>query len=312
MSGETDGEGDPVLDRLIHRWMRHLRVERSLSRNTLDNYARDLGRYREWLRAQDLSVTAVGTGDLERFVVDLRTGQGLAQRSAARIITTVRGVHRFGAAEGILDGDVAADVPVPRQPASLPKALSVDDVTALIEACPAGPAAGPLELRDRALVEMLYSTGARVSEVLGLDIDDIDRDERDGGAMVIVRGKGGRERVVPVGRPALEALDAYVHRGREALNTAGSPALFLNRRGRRMGRQSGFKVVADAAGRAGLEGVSPHSLRHSFATHLLHGGADVRVVQELLGHASVSTTQIYTRVTADHLREVWAQAHPRQ
>ena len=154
---------------------------------------------------------------------------------------------------------------------------------------------------------MLYSTGARITELLDLDVDDLDREQR----VLLVRGKGGKERIVPLGRPALQAVERYLVRARPSLNKKGSPALFLNNRGARLGRQSGFKIVSQAAEAAGLEHVSPHSLRHSFATHLLEGGADIRVVQELLGHASVATTQIYTKVSPEHLREIWASSHPR-
>jgi integrase/recombinase XerD len=202
--------------------------------------------------------------------------------------------------------DVAAAVHPPSPPRRLPKALAVHDVLRLLET----PGDAPRGLRDRALLELLYSTGARISEGVGLDIDDIDAPAR----MVLLRGKGGKQRLVPVGRPALAALDAYLVRARPALATFGraTPAVFLNTRGARLSRQSAWAVLREAATRAGIPTtVSPHTLRHSFATHLLEGGADVRVVQELLGHASVTTTQVYTLVTVDTLREVYATAHPR-
>ena len=189
----------------------------------------------------------------------------------------------------------------------MPKALTVEQVIALIEAIPDGDSASCLDLRNRALVELLYSTGARITELMDLDVDDVDRDNR----IIVVRGKGGKDRIVPLGAPALAAMDAYLSRARPTLNKKGSPALFVNNRGNRMGRQSGFKVVHEAAEAAEIGDVSPHALRHSFATHLLEGGADVRVVQELLGHSSVVTTQIYTKVTPEHLRQVWAESHPR-
>ena len=193
----------------------------------------------------------------------------------------------------------------------LPKSLTIDEVLALLEGAGGdSPADGPLTLRNRALLELLYSTGARISEAVGLDIDDIDTHARS----VLLRGKGGKQRLVPIGRPAVQALDAYKVRGRSELarRGRGTPAIFLNARGGRLSRQSAWQVLQDAAERAGItSGVSPHMLRHSFATHLLEGGADVRVVQELLGHASVTTTQIYTLVTVHALREVWAGAHPR-
>ncbi|WP_312097489.1 site-specific tyrosine recombinase XerD [Corynebacterium dentalis] len=298
----TDNEQN---QKLVQRWIRHLRTERDLSPHTLSNYKRDVGKYVTWLGEKDLGdVTAT---DIENYLVYVRGELGLAASSTARMLASVRGLHSFGFQERALPIDVAASVPVPARGASIPKAMSVDDVVRLIDACPNGDGAGPLQLRDRALVEMLYSTGARITELLDLDVDDWDAENQ----WVLVRGKGGKERIVPLGTPALRALEQYQVRGREALNKKGSPALFLNRSGARMGRQSGFKVVSEAAERAGVGPVSPHTLRHSFATHLLEGGADVRVVQELLGHASVATTQIYTKVSPQHLREIWATSHPR-
>lgn len=300
-------------------WIRHLRTERGLSANTLESYGRDADRYFAWLSSRGLRVSDVSVSDIECFVADLRRGHDvtggrpLAQSSAARALSTVRNLHAFAARERGIP-DVADAVPVAQQRADLPKALTVDQVTALIEAVPAGEDAGPLDLRDRALVEFLYSTGARISEVLALDVDDLDREQ----TVVRLTGKGDRQRIVPVGTPALDALDAYLVRGRPllALRSGGKAAgdgaaVFLTASGRRMRRQSGFNVVSAAGERAGLGKVSPHALRHSFATHLLAGGADVRVVQELLGHSQVATTQIYTKVTPDLLRESWSLSHPR-
>jgi integrase/recombinase XerD len=223
----------------------------------------------------------------------------------------VRGLHRFAAAEGLAALDVAHAVKPPTPGRRLPKSLTVDEVLALLAGAGGDSASdGPLALRNRALLELLYSTGSRISEAVGLDIDDVDARDRS----VLLRGKGGKQRLVPVGRPAVAALDAYLVRGRPDLARRGRgiPAVFLNARGGRLSRQSAWQVLRDAAERAGITAqVSPHTLRHSFATHLLEGGADVRVVQELLGHASVTTTQIYTLVTVHALREVWAGAHPR-
>jgi len=301
----AESTGNEQNQKLVQRWIRHLRTERDLSPHTLSNYKRDVGKYVTWLGDKDLGdVTAT---DIENYLVYVRGELGLAASSTARMLASVRGLHSFGFQERALPIDVAASVPAPARGASIPKAMSVDDVVSLIDACPNGDGAGPLQLRDRALVEMLYSTGARITELLDLDVDDWDAENQ----WVLVRGKGGKERIVPLGTPALRALEQYQVRGREALNKKGSPALFLNRSGARMGRQSGFKVVSEAAERAGVGPVSPHTLRHSFATHLLEGGADVRVVQELLGHASVATTQIYTKVSPQHLREIWATSHPR-
>ena len=301
----AESTGNEQNQKLVQRWIRHLRTERDLSPHTLSNYKRDVGKYVTWLGDKDLGdVTAT---DIENYLVYVRGELGLAARSTARMLASVRGLHSFGFQERARPIDVAASVPAPARGASIPKAMSVDDVVRLIDACPNGDGAGPLQLRDRALVEMLYSTGARITELLDLDVDDWDAENQ----WVLVRGKGSKERIVPLGTPALRALEQYQVRGREALNKKGSPALFLNRSGARMGRQSGFKVVSEAAERAGVGPVSPHTLRHSFATHLLEGGADVRVVQELLGHASVATTQIYTKVSPQHLREIWATSHPR-
>ena len=217
----------------------------------------------------------------------------------------------LAAAEGLTDLDVARAVKPPTPSRRLPKSLSIDEVLALLDGAGGDTESdGPLTLRNRAMLEVLYSTGARISEAVGLDIDDVDTHARS----VLLRGKGGKQRLVPIGRPAVSALDAYLVRGRPDLarRGRGTPAIFLNARGGRLSRQSAWQVLQDAAERAGISSaVSPHTLRHSFATHLLDGGADVRVVQELLGHASVTTTQIYTMVTVHALREVWAGAHPR-
>lgn len=247
--------------------------------------------------------------DLADFTVDLARGGGgrspLAASSVARTVIAVRGFHRFCVVEGITSVDPTRSWKPPTTPRRLPKAIPYDRVVALIEA--AGMAEPPVGLRDTALLEVLYGVGARISEACGLDVDDVDLDER----VVLLRGKGSRERRLPLGAHAADAVSAYLVRGRPALMTRSTPALFINARGGRLSRQSAWEVIAKAADRAGCAGVSPHTLRHSFATHLLEGGADVRVVQELLGHASVTTTQIYTRVTVDTLREVYATSHPR-
>jgi integrase/recombinase XerD len=226
-------------------------------------------------------------------------------------VVAVRGLHRFSHREGITPVDPAREVKPPAPARRLPKAISIDEVERLLEA--ASSRAGgqsALALRDRALLEVLYGTGARISEAVGLAVDDLDR----GSGLVRLDGKGGKQRMVPVGSFAARAVEAYLVRGRPVLSARGRgvPALFLNARGGRLSRQSAWTVLRAAAERAGLTtSVSPHTLRHSFATHLLDGGADVRVVQELLGHASVTTTQVYTLVTVDRLREVYAAAHPR-
>lgn len=252
------------------------------------------------------------------FLVRLREGdadhQALSATSAARTVVAVRGFHRFAVADGLAQVDPASGVKPPTPAKRLPKALPLSDVEAILES--AGAPGTTLALRDRALLEVLYGTGARISEAVGLDVDDIDWSQRGVDGTVLLRGKGGKERLVPLGSFAREALDDYLVRARTELVQAGSRAvggaLFLNARGGRLSRQSAWSVLVKAADRAGVErDVSPHTLRHSFATHLLDGGADVRVVQELLGHASVTTTQVYTLVTVDNLREVFATSHPR-
>ncbi|MGH3824746.1 MAG: site-specific tyrosine recombinase XerD [Pseudonocardiaceae bacterium] len=298
---------------MISQYLDHLAVERGTSANTLDSYTRDLSRYTAYLASAGVTGLAeVREEQVTGFLAALRDGDGahrpLAPSSAARALVAARGLHRFAFREGLVPADVAAEVHPPSPPKRLPKALGVDEVLRLLEVFPAD--GGPRCLRDRALLELLYSTGARISEAVGLDRDDVDAPAR----TALLRGKGGKQRLVPVGRPALAALDAYLVRGRPAFAARGRgvPAVFLNARGARLSRQSAWAVLQEAAARSKITtAVSPHTLRHSFATHLLEGGADVRVVQELLGHASVTTTQVYTLVTVDNLREVYATAHPR-
>jgi integrase/recombinase XerD len=303
----------PALAAVITEYLDHLAVERGTSVNTLDSYARDLRRYGAYLASRQIHrLSTVREEQVTGFLAALRDGDAqhrpLAPSSAARALVVARGLHRFAFREGLVPADVAAEVYPPSPPKRLPKALGVDEVLRLLEVFPAE--GGPRCLRDRALLELLYSTGARISEAVGLDRDDVDAPAR----TVLLRGKGGKQRLVPVGRPALAALDAYLVRGRPifAARGRGIPAVFLNARGGRLSRQSAWAVLQEAAVRSEIAAaVSPHTLRHSFATHLLEGGADVRVVQELLGHASVTTTQVYTLVTVDNLREIYATAHPR-
>ncbi len=301
------------LQRAVRTYLDHLVVERGLADNTLLSYRRDLRRYLGYLAGHGVAdLTGVREETITGFLMSLREGDAdhppLSAGSAARAVVAVRGFHKFAVREGLVDQDPSATVRPPAPAKRLPKALPVADVEKILEA--AGAPGTTLALRDRALLELLYGTGARISEAVGLDLDDLDLDE----GTVLLRGKGSKERLVPVGTFALEAVDAYLVRGRPELVAAGRglPALFLNARGGRLSRQSAWTVLARAADRAGVHAeVSPHTLRHSFATHLLDGGADVRVVQELLGHASVTTTQVYTLVTVDSLREVYATAHPR-
>ncbi len=302
-----------MIVRAIRTYLDHLSVERGLAANTLTSYRRDLRRYQAYLDELGIeSLDAVTEATVTSFLVRLREGDAdhpaLSSTSAARTLVAVRGFHKFAVSDGLATSDPAASVKPPSPAKRLPKALPLADVEAILEA--AGAAGTTLALRDRALLEVLYGTGARISEAVGLDVDDLDTVD----GTVLLRGKGSKERLVPVGSYALEAVDAYLVRGRPELVAVGSgtAALFLNARGGRLSRQSAWAVLVRAAERAGVtRDVSPHTLRHSFATHLLDGGADVRVVQELLGHASVTTTQVYTLVTVDNLREVFATAHPR-
>lgn len=321
MAGSTTSAPAGVQSRLekqVQGYLNHLSIERGVAANTLSSYRRDLKRYTAHLAGRGIDdLGAVTETDVSEFLVALRQGDpengvvALSSVSAARAVIAVRGLHKFAAAEGLTDTDVARSVKPPTPGRRLPKSLSYDDVLALLDGAGGdSDADNPLTLRNRALLELLYSTGARISEAVGLDRDDVDTESRS----VMLHGKGGKQRLVPIGRPAVAALDAYLVRGRPDLarRGKGTPAIFLNARGGRLSRQSAWQVLQDSAERAGITAaVSPHTLRHSFATHLLEGGADVRVVQELLGHASVTTTQIYTLVTVSALREVWAGAHPR-
>ncbi len=290
----------------LREYINHLIVERGLSKNTISAYKRDVQRFVDEGAIDDLSL--VTPQDLERFISAARS-RGLAESSIARSVVAVRSVVEFTCKEqGALNQ--VKDVKPPKTKLRLPKALTIAEVSDLIAA--AKSPGNPQALRESAILELLYGTGARISEIVALNINDVVK--FDGGEVSSLRlsGKGGKVRVVPVGRYAREALDQYLVRVRPTLVAADREALFLNDRGGRLSRQSMWKMVAEAAKRANISvDVSPHSLRHSYATHLLDGGADVRVVQELLGHSSVTTTQIYTLVTIDKLRENYANAHPR-
>ena len=334
---------------LVDEYLRHLAIERGVADNTLAAYKRDLSGYLQFLErelgapaTQDagFDCNAITEQTVREFAKDLAarqvtskdgsTTKPIAATSVARMLAAVRGLHNFWLVEGLAENDVAHAVKPPKTPRRLPKALSLSQVEALLAAAGPEPGAGLggadagqesanvatdlMRLRDRALVELLYATGGRVSEITALDLDDLVEP-----GLLRLFGKGSKERIVFVGSFAQRALEAYLTRTRPVLVAAAAksthqsstPALFLNHRGARLSRQSAWQIVSDSAGRAGIRDISPHSLRHSFATHLLEGGADVRVVQELLGHASVATTQIYTLVTIDRLREVYALSHPR-
>jgi integrase/recombinase XerD len=302
----------PAAGGAVRRYLDYLAVERGLAANTLSAYRHDLHRYTGWLSQRGIDdPAAADEADLVAYVGALRAGgtpAGTPYRasSVARGLAAVRGFHRFLVRERLAGTDPSRDLDTPKVPSTLPKALSVEQVEALL-----GAVAGhdKLALRDRALLETLYAAGLRVSEATGLDVDDLDLED----GAVRAFGKGAKERLVPIGRSARRALEAYLVRARPLLaGPRAGPALFLNAQGSRLTRQGCWKILRRHARHAGLEEhVSPHVLRHSFATHLLAGGADVRSVQELLGHASLATTQVYTRVTPDRLREVYLRAHPR-
>ena len=299
----------------IDAYLRHLAIERGAAKNTQLAYKRDLARYADYLDEHALTrPEEITENDIAKFAEQLTSRFGLVASSSARVLAAVRGLHRFWLLEGVNQIDASARVKPPKTPKRLPKAISIDQIEQLLDASgpspdSAGDVADLIRVRDRALLEVLYATGARISEVVNLDLDDLVDP-----TMVRLFGKGSKERIVPVGSFAQRALAAYLTRCRPmlAVKGKGTPALFLNQRGGRLTRQSAWSIIAVAAQLCGLtESVSPHTFRHSFATHLLEGGADVRVVQELLGHSSVATTQIYTLVTVDALREMYATAHPR-
>lgn len=294
-------------------WLTHLAVERGLSQNTLSSYRRDVERYCQWLEAAGIEdIATVNTAHVESYVMDLRRGvegrTALSASSAGRALIVARGLHKFALAEGHVGVDVAAEVSPPSTGRHLPDILDIAEVIRLIDATPTSDIATPVDIRDRALLEVLYGTGARISEAVGLLVDDVTHAPE----VLRITGKGSKTRLVPYGSMARAAVEDYLVRARPALSRGKTHALFLNQRGGPLSRQSAWVVLKRAADRAGLKkDISPHTLRHSFATHLLEGGADVRVVQELLGHSSVTTTQIYTHITAENLRQAWRAAHPR-
>lgn len=321
------------LDRAAETYLRHVAIERGLSQHTLSAYRRDLAVFTSWLAAAPVvesdgaeraggssalqDVARLARADVSGFVEHLATRPSgpLAPRSIARMLSSVRSFTAFAAGEGWLPLDPGTAVRPPKAPMRLPKAIPVEDMERLLGAVSVD-ADDPVQLRDKALLELLYATGARISEAVGLSVDDVTTlSDADGELSVVkVTGKGNKQRIVPLGSFARAAIDAYLVRARPVFAARGpsTPALFLGARGSRLSRQSAWLVIQAAAAAADLEAhMSPHTFRHSFATHLLEGGADVRVVQELLGHASVATTQIYTMVTADMLRDVYQTAHPR-
>ena len=306
--------------RLLEQFLTHIGVERGLAQSTVDAYASDLRRYLDWLEARGVhGPAAVTRQDVEDYVADL-DGAGESGRSKARRLASIHAFHRFALAQQAVASDVAATVKAPKGAGTLPDVLTVDEVARLLEAVPqpGGTGVAGVEdavlVRDRALLELMYATGARVSEIVGADIDDMDFDEH----VIRVTGKGSKQRLVPVGGYACQALRRYLDEARPVLErrkrsgSAERRALFLNKRGCRLSRQSVWEVVKAAGERTHIaKPLHPHTLRHSFATHLIQGGADVRTVQELLGHASVTTTQIYTHVSPESLIEAYLTAHPR-
>ncbi len=295
------------MEQLAEKYLRQLAIERGLSSNTLSAYRRDLSNYLDYLKkVSNNDPKAISSGDILSFQANLHR-LGKANSSIARILASVRGFHKFLLEEGVTESNPASLVKSPKLGMRLPKAISIQDVEQLLDAAGSlQPESGQLiQLRDRAVLELLYSCGARVSEVVDLDVDDFG----DSG-LLRLRGKGNKERVVPIGSYAENAVSSYLRRVRPGLLSKPTPALFLNQRGGRLSRQSIWQIISKAGEQAKLE-VSPHTLRHSFATHLLEGGADIRVVQELLGHSSVSTTQIYTLITIDSLKRAYMEAHPR-
>jgi integrase/recombinase XerD len=292
---------------LLQTFLNHCLVERGLSKNTVNAYRRDLTGFVEFLPKSKVDIEDVDAESVSKFVSELRV-RGLSESSIARKVVAIRSWYAFMEKDAGVKNKVKEYLP-PKIPKRLPKALTIDEVSRLINSCDDSI----IGIRNRALLEVLYATGARVSEVVLLNTADITKSE-DSVVTVKVKGKGGKERLVPLGSFAQNALDQYLVRARPVLlKKKSTAALFLNETlGTRLSRQSGWQVVKDSADRAKITSeVSPHSLRHSFATHLLDGGADIRVVQELLGHSSVTTTQIYTLVTIDKLRESYIAAHPR-
>jgi integrase/recombinase XerD len=298
-----------TLDESLERYLRHVSIERGLALNTVAAYRRDLGAYLDFLLVRGITAPEqIGQDDVSAFARELRTRTDapLTASSTARMLSSVRGFHRYLLDEEQVTTDVAASTKPPKLGTRLPKAISIEQMASVLDAARGET---PQALRDTALLELLYATGARISEAVDLNVDDVID-----GDVVRLFGKGGKQRIVPLGSYARAAIDAYLVRARPIFSLRGvsTPALFLGSRGQRVSRQNAWLILRAVAERAnlGLE-ISPHTFRHSFATHLLAGGADVRVVQELLGHSSVATTQIYTLVTADTLRDMYTTAHPR-
>jgi integrase/recombinase XerD len=304
-----------ILDSWVDEFLSYVEFEKGLSRNTIDAYRRDLTVWRNYCETRGVDVRNTGSKDITDYLERLRNGKPPAPNpyspaSVARMLVAVRALYRFLAREGTIDSDPTATVGSPKKPRSIPKAIPLADIESLLEL----PQKDLLGRRDRAVLETLYGTGLRISELVGLDVDDLDLDD---GTVLVRMGKGSKSRRIPIGRVAKKAIGDYLATTRPELAKrsearASRGALFLNARGGRLSRQGCWKVLKGYARLAGMETrVSPHTLRHSFATHMLDAGADIRVVQELLGHASLSTTQVYTLVSDRRLREVYFASHPR-
>jgi integrase/recombinase XerD len=299
----------------LQSFVDHLTIERGLSSNSISAYKRDLAKFSEYLVFEKLDFERLSEDEIISFEVWLK-GLGMAVTSINRNISALKSFYKYLAQEFSTNNPVSA-VASSKVPRRLPKALTIKEITSLIDSTKRE--GDPISLRDHAIIELLYGTGARVSEIVGIDINDFAQSEIEGNPITTLklRGKGSKERIVPLGSFAKNALDEYLVRIRPKLLSKSKSArvetaLFLNQRGSRLSRQSAWQMISDAADSTGLSGkVSPHVFRHSYATHLLDGGADIRVVQELLGHASVTTTQIYTLITIDKVREAYATAHPR-
>jgi integrase/recombinase XerD len=301
------------IDTAQEHYLDQLRIERGLATNTISAYRRDLEKFAIFLASIRKNFDAVTSEEILAFEVHLKNSS-LGLSSINRVISALKGFYQYCNVEYSI-ANPTSDAKSAKIARKLPKALTIDEISRMIDS--AKSPGVPISLRDFAILEFLYSTGGRVSEIIGLNVNDISQTESSEGPITVVklRGKGSKERIVPVGKFAVSALDDYLVRTRPELlskNPKSEPALFLNSRGKRLSRQSAWKIVLNAADATGLSGkVSPHVFRHSYATHLLDGGADIRVVQELLGHASVTTTQIYTLITIDKVRESYSLAHPR-
>ena len=299
---------------LREQFLVHIGIERGLAKATVSAYESDLNKYVAWLQTRGITKPDdIAKQDVEDYIATL-DADGESARSKARRLASIHEFHRFALAQHAVSADVAASVKAPKGASVLPDVLSVDEVSRLLDAAAVGGSTDPVVLRDKALLEFMYATGCRVSEAVGTNLDDIDLEEK----VVRLMGKGSKQRLVPLGSYARNSVVVYLNAGRgelERRSTAKVPerrALFLNKRGKRISRQSVWEIVKTAGERAGItKPLHPHTLRHSFATHLIQGGADVRTVQELLGHASVTTTQIYTHVSPEALIETYLTAHPR-